>query len=264
MGRIRAMDPIEIRVLGCLMEKEQTTPASYPLTINAVIAACNQKTSRDPVTSLSETEVVEALDRLRKDVITWREDGVRVERWKHSVDRRWELDSARKAVMTVLLLRGPQTTGELKTRTDRLHGFASKEEVEEVLLGISEGIDALVENVGRLPGQRDERWRHIVGRPEDREDLPVAMRQNVVPPSSESVPKSVPSSSAVEPPSSALQEAESMSSTSTAAVEPSIRRDSVTDGRIAALEETVDALGDEIGELREELLALRQRLGDIG
>ena len=89
MTKTRLLDAIEIRVLGVLMEKEKTTPDQYPLTINGVIAACNQKSARDPVMQLTETEVVEALDRLRQDVLTWRLDGARVERWQHSLDRRW-------------------------------------------------------------------------------------------------------------------------------------------------------------------------------
>lgn len=172
MARTRELDVYEIRVLGALMEKEQQTPDHYPLTIPAVIAACNQKTNRHPVTSYSETQVVEALDRMRKDVITWREEGARSERWKHRIDRRWELDRPKKAIMTVLLLRGPHTPGELKTRTERSYHFESKEAISEILEGMSQGVDALVENIGRLPGQREERWRHLVGRAEDLEAIP--------------------------------------------------------------------------------------------
>ncbi len=174
MARTRELDIYEIRVLGALLEKELQTPDHYPLTINATIAACNQKTNRNPVTAYSETEVVEALDRMRKDVITWREVGPRSEKWKHSVDRKWELDRARKAIMSVLLLRGPQTPGELKIRSERSHRFASKEAVQETLESMSQGIDALVENMGRLSGQREERWQHLVGRAEDRERPPAS------------------------------------------------------------------------------------------
>ena len=172
MARTRELDIYEVRVLGALMEKELQTPDHYPMTINAVIAAANQKSNRNPVTAYTETEVVEALDRMRQDVITWREQGARSERWKQSVDRRWELDRPRKAIMTVLLLRGPQTPGELKTRTERSYRFSSKEAIEEILESMSEGMDALVENIGRHPGQREERWRHLVGREEDRELIP--------------------------------------------------------------------------------------------
>ena len=84
MARTRQLDPVEIRVLGALLEKQQTTPDHYPLTTNALLAACNQKTNREPVTHLSETEVTEALDRLRQDVLVWRSEGARTERWEHT------------------------------------------------------------------------------------------------------------------------------------------------------------------------------------
>lgn len=88
MSKTRPLDPIEIRVLGALMEKEQTTPDYYPLTIKAVITACNQKSNRDPVMSRTETQVVETLDRLAEDLLTWRSEGARAERWEHRLDRR--------------------------------------------------------------------------------------------------------------------------------------------------------------------------------
>ena len=124
MRTIRELDATEVRVLGALMEKEQTTPDYYPMTINAVIAACNQKSNREPVTELSETQVVEALDLLRKDVLAWRSDGARVERWSQSISRRLELSSASKAILTLLMLRGPQTPGQLRSRSGRLHSFS--------------------------------------------------------------------------------------------------------------------------------------------
>jgi hypothetical protein len=161
MSRTRKLDTIEIRVLGALLEKEQTTPEQYPLTINAVIAACNQKTNRDPVTELTETQVVEALDRLREDVLTWRTQGARVERWQHSLDRRWELDKKSKAIMTLLLLRGPQTAGELRPRSERMADFESVEEVEQTLRKMAAGFDALVAELPRQPGQRETRWTHL-------------------------------------------------------------------------------------------------------
>lgn len=163
MPRTRPLDPLEIRVLGALLEKEQTTPEYYPLTLNAVVAACNQKSNRDPITDLAAHEVAQTLERLRQDVLVWRSEGARSERWQHSLDRRWELDSARKAVMTLLLLRGPQTAGELRTRGERLHGFATVGEVETVLAALAAGQDALVHELPRQPGQRETRWAHLVG-----------------------------------------------------------------------------------------------------
>lgn len=161
MARTRKLDAVEIRVLGALLEKQQTTPQQYPLTTNQVISACNQKTGREPVTDYSETEVTEALDRLRADVLVWRSQAARAERWEHRLDRRWELNPARKAVMTLLLLRGPQTPGELRTRSERMHAFDSVEEVEEVLGELATGFDALVCELPRQPGQRENRWMHL-------------------------------------------------------------------------------------------------------
>ncbi len=159
----RKLDAAEVRILGALLEKEQTTPEVYPLTVNALLAACNQKTNREPVMSLSESEVWEALERLRQDVLVWRSEGARSERWKQSVSRRWGLDAAGKALMTLLLLRGAQTAGELRSRSDRLHPFASLEEVEETLQRLAAMDEPLVAELPRRPGQKETRWAHLVG-----------------------------------------------------------------------------------------------------
>jgi uncharacterized protein YceH (UPF0502 family) len=159
----RQLDAVEIRVLGSLLEKEQTNPETVPMTVNALIAACNQKTNREPVMQLSETAVVEALDRLRQEVLVWRTEGTRSERWQQSVVRRWGLDRAGKALMTLLLLRGPQTPGELRTRSERMHAFASLEEVEEALRRLAGMDEPLVRELPRRPGQKETRWTHLVG-----------------------------------------------------------------------------------------------------
>ena len=159
----RQLDAAEIRVLGSLLEKEQTNPETVPMTVNALIAACNQKTNREPVIQLSETAVVEALDRLRQDVLVWRTEGARTERWQQSVVRRWGLDRAGKALMTLVLLRGPQTPGELRTRSERLHPFTSLEEVEEALRNLAGMDEPLVRELPRRPGQKETRWTHLVG-----------------------------------------------------------------------------------------------------
>ena len=161
----RKLDPVEIRVLGSLLEKEQTNPETVPLTVNALIAACNQKTNREPTMQLSETQVVEALDRLRQEVLVWRTEGARTERWQQSVVRRWGLDKGGKALMTLLLLRGAQTPGELRTRSERLHPFSSLEEVEEALQGLARMDEPLVAELPRRPGQKETRWIHLVGDP---------------------------------------------------------------------------------------------------
>jgi uncharacterized protein YceH (UPF0502 family) len=162
----RPLDPVEIRVLGALLEKQQTTPEYYPLTLNALVAACNQKSNRDPVTELSAGDDVEAaLDRLRKLVFVWKVGGLRAERWEENVERAWRLDAATKAVMTLLLLRGAQTPGELRARSERLHAFATLDEVESALAKLAEGPEALVAELPRAPGQKEARWAHLVGGP---------------------------------------------------------------------------------------------------
>jgi uncharacterized protein YceH (UPF0502 family) len=159
----RKLDPAEIRVLGSLLEKEQTNPETVPMTVNAIILACNQKTNREPVMTLTEGQVVDALDRMRAEVLVWRTEGARTERWQQSVVRRWGLDKAGKALMTLLLLRGPQTPGELRTRSERLYPFASLEDVEAALRGLA-GIDEpLVMELPRRTGQKETRWTHLVG-----------------------------------------------------------------------------------------------------
>jgi uncharacterized protein YceH (UPF0502 family) len=159
----RQLDAVEIRVLGSLLEKEQTNPESSPLSVNALIAACNQKTNREPVMELTEGQVVDALERLRQDVLVWRTESARAERWQQSVVRRWGLDRAGKALMTLLLLRGAQTPGELRTRSERLHPFASLQEVEEALQRMAAIDEPLVRELPRRPGQKEIRWIHLVG-----------------------------------------------------------------------------------------------------
>jgi uncharacterized protein len=159
----RPLDSVEIRVLGALLEKQQATPEYYPLTLHALVAACNQKTNREPVTDLDEAAVLSALERLREHVLVWKTGGARAERWEQNVDRRWGLDAAGKAVMTLLLLRGEQTPGELRGRSDRLHAFATPGDVEDALRALAAGSEPLVAETARRPGQKESRWAHLVG-----------------------------------------------------------------------------------------------------
>lgn len=161
----RLLDPVEIRVLGALLEKEQTTPEAYPLSLNALVAACDQKTNREPVMQLTESEVAAAVERLRQDVLVWRTEGARVERFKQSVDRRWDLDPPSKALLTQLLLRGPQTTGQLGERSERMHRFDSLAQVEQLLERLSAQDEPLMGQLPRRVGQRELRWCHLLGDP---------------------------------------------------------------------------------------------------
>jgi uncharacterized protein YceH (UPF0502 family) len=159
----RALDPIEIRALGCLMEKQLATPEYYPLTINALIAACNQKSNREPVMEVGESEVQRALDRLQDEKLVWKVFGGRATRWDHNLDATWHLDRAAKAVMTLLFLRGPQTAGEIRGRSDRLHAFEAIDDVEATLHRLGSGDDAVVRELPRRPGQKEARWAQLLG-----------------------------------------------------------------------------------------------------
>jgi uncharacterized protein YceH (UPF0502 family) len=161
----RPLDAVEIRVLGALLEKHQTTPEYYPLTLHALVAACNQKSNRDPVLELSAAEVEAALDRLRELVFVWKTGGSRAEKWEQNVERRWQLDAPGKAVMTLLLLRGEQTPGELRGRSDRLHPFRATGDVEAALEKLAAGAEPLVAELPRRPGQKETRWTHLAAGP---------------------------------------------------------------------------------------------------
>jgi uncharacterized protein YceH (UPF0502 family) len=159
----RELDAVEIRVLGCLLEKEQTTPDAYPLSVNALVGACNQKSNRDPVMGLSHQDVEGALDRLHAEVLVWPVEGARTAKWRHSLDRKWDLSPETRAVMAVLLLRGAQTAGEIRARTERMHPFSSTAEVERVVADLAAGDDPLTVHLARQPGQKEARWTHLVG-----------------------------------------------------------------------------------------------------
>ena len=159
----RRLDAVECRVLGALLEKEQTTPEYYPLTVNALVAACNQRNNREPVMELSAGEVTAALERLRKNVLVWSSEGARSERWRHALDRRWRLTPATKSLVTLLLLRGPQTPGELRGRSERMHRFATPDVVEAALAELAAGREPLARELPRAPGQKENRWIHLAG-----------------------------------------------------------------------------------------------------
>jgi len=165
MKLTRTYDPVEIRVLGALLEKQQTTPEYYPMTLNSLIAACNQKSNRFPVTEYSEEQISAALDKLQHQVLVWKVMGARTAHWKHNLDGPLELDGPSKAILTMLLLRGPQTTGELRGRTERLHNFPTIEEIEQVLLRMAADSDPLIVEVPRQTGRKESRWMHLLEGP---------------------------------------------------------------------------------------------------
>ncbi|HYI13139.1 MAG TPA: YceH family protein [Thermoanaerobaculia bacterium] len=159
----RTLDPVEVRILGSLMEKQLSTPEYYPLTLNALVAACNQKSNREPVLELSESEIERALNRLQDEKLVWRVMGGRAVRFDHNLDAVWHITRREKALLTLLFLRGPQTAGELRGRSDRLQTFESVPEVEELLREMAAHSEPLVRELPRRPGQKEERWAHTAG-----------------------------------------------------------------------------------------------------
>ncbi len=152
------LDAVEARVLGCLIEKEITTPEYYPLTLNALINACNQKSNRDPVVTYEEDDVAEALDRLRHKqlVMTLTGGGNRVPKYGHRLQERLNLGRREVALLCELLVRGPQTVGELRDRAGRMHRFTDSDEVERCLRALSERAEQpFVRVLPKLPGTKE-------------------------------------------------------------------------------------------------------------
>lgn len=156
-------DAVEIRVVGCLIEKQRTTPDAYPLSLNALRLACNQSTNRDPVVEYDEEAVSAALRRLALRGWTRLASGAgsRARKYRHLLPEALELDDAEVALLAVLMLRGTQTPGELKQRSERLHGFASLAAVEETLEGLVER--GRVRREERRPGQKEVRYTQLLG-----------------------------------------------------------------------------------------------------
>lgn len=179
------LNHIETRILGCLIEKELTTPEYYPLSLNALTNACNQKSNRDPVLTLAEEDVVRGLDSLRfKQLVVLSADGGRVPKYRHLLAEKQGLMPAELAIIGELLLRGPQTVGELRTRGERMHPFGNLAAVEEVLQELSRRENPLVTLLPRQSGRKEGRYAQLFsGLPEcadeSSEARPEAARQRV-------------------------------------------------------------------------------------
>jgi uncharacterized protein len=211
-------DPVEIRVLGCLIEKQRTTPDVYPLSLNALRLATNQSTNRDPVVDYDEPTIRAALDRLARKGWTRLASGPgsRAAKFRHLLDEALSLRPSELALLAVLMLRGPQTLGELRTRSERLYPFASTDDVEQTLAGLIER--ELVVRQPRRPGQKEERFVQLLG---GDAELAAATAE----------PTAAAASAPAEP-------------------EPD-------DGRLAELEARVGELAETVEWLRREVVALR-------
>lgn len=171
---LRPLTPIEARVLGTLMEKARTVPDSYPLTLHSVVSGCNQKSSRDPVMQVDEAQAQEALDALRGLTLAFDTSGGRATRWEHNAERGIGVPGAAAALLGLLMLRGPQTAGELRIHTERWHRFADIGSVEAFLDELAERPEEkggpLVQALPRSAGSREVRWMHLLCGPIDATD----------------------------------------------------------------------------------------------
>ena len=169
------LNSTEIRILGALIEKQATHPDTYPLTLNALVLACNQKTSREPVMNLSPGQVGQSLRALEGRGFTRLVMGSRADRWEHRVDKVLELVPAQVVLMGLLFLRGPQTLNELLTRSARMHDFEDTDQVQHLLERLIARDLALL--LPRQSGQREDRYMHALGDPEDMDAILVARQQ---------------------------------------------------------------------------------------
>ncbi len=180
------LTPLEARVIGSLLEKEITTPEQYPLSLNALVSACNQKSSREPVMNLSDAEVQNAIDGLVKKHLVGEQSGFgsRVAKYKHRFCNTgfggFEFSTQEVGILCLLLLRGPQTAGELRTRSQRLCHFDDVGETERILQGLRERSDGpFVARLAREPGKRESRYRHLFG---DESEPPLSEEEEVMAP----------------------------------------------------------------------------------
>jgi uncharacterized protein YceH (UPF0502 family) len=239
------LSPSEIRVLGCLLEKQRTTPDAYPLSLNALRLACNQATNRDPVTEYDEAVIRDALHRLSRR--RWARlasgAGSRAPKYRHLLDEALGLPEDELAVLCVLMLRGAQTPGELKQRTERLHPLA---DLSAVLDAVERLIGReLAERLPRRPGQKEERFTHLLGEDDAQPGAPVP---------------SVAPALAPAPPAPDPDETPAMA-TPPPAPAPAPAATPTPDPRVGRLEDEVAALRADLDALRASLDALRAELG---
>ncbi|WP_395704201.1 YceH family protein [Aquabacterium sp.] len=159
---MRALTPVEARVLGVLVEKQATVPDTYPLSLNALVAGCNQKTAREPVMNLSESDVLAAIDGLKSLSLVFEGSSSRVTRYEHNMTRGIAVPSQATALLAVLMLRGPQTVAELRANCERLHRFADTSSVEGFLNELAERFPPRAVLLPRAPGAREARWAHML------------------------------------------------------------------------------------------------------
>ena len=156
------LNPLEARVLGSLMEKQMTTPDYYPLTLNALVSACNQKSSRNPVMSLDQRQVGSVVNELRREGLVTASLQGRTDRFEQHLSRKLGLSSKERAIICVMLLRGAQTLNEIRVNTNRMTQFADSEEIEGVLQGLIDREEPIILRLPKAAGQREERYMHLL------------------------------------------------------------------------------------------------------
>jgi uncharacterized protein len=216
------LNEYELRALGAMVEKHIATPDYYPMTLNALVNACNQKNHRDPVVSYDETIVAKALDSLRGKNLAYVFHGseARAPKYGHLFPKAFDLSEAETPLMCVLILRGPQTSGELRSRTQHLRSFGSLAEVETLLQGLSLREEPLIVKLPRQPGSRESRFAHLLGGP-------VEMEQSEAPPH----------------------------------LAPSVLQRHSENDKIAKLEEEIASLRMELSDLKQQFAELKRELG---
>jgi uncharacterized protein len=269
-------DAAEIRVLGCLIEKQRTTPDAYPLTLNALRLACNQSTNRDPVVDYDESTIRGGLERLGRrrwtTLASW--SNRRAMKYRHTLDSALGLSDPELAVLCVLMLRGPQTPGELKQRTERLHAFAGLEEVENTVLGLIEREFAA--GVPRRPGQREGRYAQLLGGADEDVDTdavaarPASRRAAAGPATPEPTARleqgaqPEPAAPAPAAATATMPGGATPTPAPTAAPEPAAAEAAAPTAPAASaarLERRVARLEDDLASLRADLRSLREELG---
>ncbi|MEM5385803.1 YceH family protein [Paraburkholderia phymatum] len=180
---MRALTPLEARVLGVLFEKQHTVPDTYPLSLNSLASGCNQKTSRSPVMNVSESEIMDAINSLKRLSLVLEGSSSRVPRYEHNMERVLGLPRQSAALLTALLLRGSQTAAELRLATSRLHGFADTSSVEAFLEELAANDPPRVVKLARTPGERESRWTHLLcGEPSPELTRGAALSDEALPP----------------------------------------------------------------------------------
>jgi uncharacterized protein len=246
------LTPEELRVVACLVEKQLTTPDSYPLTENAVVSACNQLSNRNPVVAYDNNTVRVTLTALRQRGLARviHTPGARVPKHRHLLDDALGLSAGEVALVTVLALRGPQTVGELRTRTERMHEFTSLSEVEEVLEGLAGRDEPLVARLERAPGQKEARYAQLLAGPPDTAVASAAPGGRSEP------PLDVPASAA-DTDADWAEEVRPARAPAPAVGGPS----AIEPDRVAALEKRLADVESELAILQAEHRELRQELG---